>query len=105
MKKQDELVMITKTYDLILWSCNNTGRFPWQHRFVFCFHAANTSRTTSPSHSATEATKSSNRLLNSRLFFQTSLSALDRQPITTFSDCRFCRLPATRTRADFFGPM
>ena len=26
--------MITKTYDLILWSCNHTGRFPRNHRFV-----------------------------------------------------------------------
>ena len=34
MKKQDELVIITKTYDLILWSCNHTGRLPRQHRFV-----------------------------------------------------------------------
>jgi hypothetical protein len=34
MKKQEELVIITKTYDLILWSCNHTGRFPRQHRFV-----------------------------------------------------------------------
>ena len=34
MKKQDELVVITRTYDLILWSCNHTGRFPRQHRFV-----------------------------------------------------------------------
>lgn len=34
MKKQDELVIITKTYDLILWSCNHTGRFSRQHRFV-----------------------------------------------------------------------
>lgn len=33
MKKQEELVIITKTYDLILWSCNDTGRFPRQHRF------------------------------------------------------------------------
>ena len=24
----------TETYDLILWSCNHTGRFPRQHRFV-----------------------------------------------------------------------
>ncbi len=24
----------TKTYDLILWSCNHTSRFPRQHRFV-----------------------------------------------------------------------
>ena len=28
MKKTDELVVITKTYDLILWSCNHTSRFP-----------------------------------------------------------------------------
>ena len=34
MKKHEELVVITKTYDLILWSCNHTGRFPRQHRFV-----------------------------------------------------------------------
>jgi len=34
MKKQEELVIISKTYDLILWSCNHTGRFPRQHRFV-----------------------------------------------------------------------
>ena len=34
MKKTEELVIITKTYDLILWSCNHTGRFPRQHRFV-----------------------------------------------------------------------
>ena len=34
MKKHEELVIITKTYDLILWRCNHTGRFPGQHRFV-----------------------------------------------------------------------
>ncbi len=34
MKKTEELIVITKTYDLILWSCNHTGRFPRQHRFV-----------------------------------------------------------------------
>ena len=34
MKKTDELVVITKTYDLILWSCNHTSRFPRQHRSV-----------------------------------------------------------------------
>jgi hypothetical protein len=34
MKKHEELVIITKTYDLIVWSCNHTGRFPRQHRFV-----------------------------------------------------------------------
>ena len=26
--------MITKTHDLILWSCNHTNRFPRNHRFV-----------------------------------------------------------------------
>ena len=34
MKKTEELVIITKAYDLILWSCNHTSRFPRQHRFV-----------------------------------------------------------------------
>jgi hypothetical protein len=34
MAKTDELVVITKTYDLILWSCQHTSRFPRQHRFV-----------------------------------------------------------------------
>ena len=33
-KDVEELVVITKTYDLILWSCNHTGRFPRNHRFV-----------------------------------------------------------------------
>ena len=33
-KRTEELVVITKTYDLILWSCNHTSRFPRQHRFV-----------------------------------------------------------------------
>jgi hypothetical protein len=35
-RRQDhkELVVITKTYDLILWSCNHTGKFPRNHRFV-----------------------------------------------------------------------
>jgi hypothetical protein len=28
------LVVITKTYDLILWSCRHTGKFPRNHRFV-----------------------------------------------------------------------
>ena len=35
MKKQEELVIITKTYDLILWSCKHTGRFPKQHNVGF----------------------------------------------------------------------
>jgi hypothetical protein len=33
-KKDQELIVITKTYDLILWSCNHTSRFPRNHRFV-----------------------------------------------------------------------
>jgi hypothetical protein len=34
MKKGEELTVITKTYDLILWSCNHTSTFPRNHRFV-----------------------------------------------------------------------
>ena len=34
MRKSEELTVITKTYDLILWSCNHTGKFPRNHRFV-----------------------------------------------------------------------
>ena len=34
MKKSEELIVITETYDLILWSCNHTSRFPRRHRFV-----------------------------------------------------------------------
>src|ERR1700683_3974304 len=34
MKKDQELIVITKAYDLILWSCRHTGRFPRNHRFV-----------------------------------------------------------------------
>ena len=33
-KSAEELVVITKTYDLILWSCNHTVKFPRNHRFV-----------------------------------------------------------------------
>src|SRR5271168_3634823 len=33
-KRHEELTVITKTYDLILWSCNHTGKFPRNHRFV-----------------------------------------------------------------------
>ena len=29
-----EMVVITKSYDLILWSCEHTGRFPRSRRFV-----------------------------------------------------------------------
>ena len=34
MKRNEELTVITMTYDLILWSCNHTSRFPRNHRFV-----------------------------------------------------------------------
>src|SRR6202049_1547638 len=34
MKTADELMVITETYELILWSCHHTGRFPRNHRFV-----------------------------------------------------------------------
>lgn len=34
MAAREELAVITKTYDLILWSCQHTGRFPRNHRFV-----------------------------------------------------------------------
>ena len=34
MKRDQELIVITKTYDLILWSCNHTSKFPRNHRFV-----------------------------------------------------------------------
>jgi hypothetical protein len=34
MKPEQELIVITKTYDLILWSCHHTSRFPRNHRFV-----------------------------------------------------------------------
>src|SRR3954465_2879073 len=34
LRRPAELVVITKTYDLILWSCQHTSRFPRNHRFV-----------------------------------------------------------------------
>ncbi len=33
MKRDEELTVITKTYDLILWTCNHVSRFPRNHRF------------------------------------------------------------------------
>ena len=33
-RDHEELVVIAKTYDLILWSCHHTGKFPRSHRFV-----------------------------------------------------------------------
>src|SRR5215467_7487567 len=34
MVREQELLVITKTYDFILWSCHHTSRFPRSHRFV-----------------------------------------------------------------------
>jgi hypothetical protein len=34
MKSSKELAVILKTYDLIPWCVNHTGRFPRNHRFV-----------------------------------------------------------------------
>src|SRR5262249_39579171 len=34
MDRGGELVVLTKAYDLILWSCNHTSRFPRNYRFV-----------------------------------------------------------------------
>src|SRR5436309_4566656 len=34
MKRNEELVVITKMYEFILWSCHHTSRFPRNHRFV-----------------------------------------------------------------------
>ena len=34
MNKAEEMIVITRTYDLILWSCHHTGKFPRNHRFV-----------------------------------------------------------------------
>src|SRR5262245_44032130 len=33
-RSQEELTVITKTYELILWSCHHTGKFPRNHRFL-----------------------------------------------------------------------
>jgi hypothetical protein len=34
MQHGQELVVVTKAYDLILWSCRHTSKFPRSHRFV-----------------------------------------------------------------------
>jgi hypothetical protein len=34
MERGQELTVITKACDLILWSCHHTSRFPRNHRFV-----------------------------------------------------------------------
>jgi hypothetical protein len=33
-RDHEELIVITKTYDLTLWSHHHTGKFPRNHRFV-----------------------------------------------------------------------
>jgi hypothetical protein len=32
--RDQELPIITRTYDLVLWSCRHTSKFPRNHRFV-----------------------------------------------------------------------
>ena len=34
MSGRPELLVITKAYDLALWSCRHTAKFPRSHRFV-----------------------------------------------------------------------
>jgi hypothetical protein len=34
MQGRPELLVLTKAYDLVLWSCQHTARFPRSHRFV-----------------------------------------------------------------------
>ncbi len=34
LKKNEELTVINKTYDLIVWTVNHTSRFPRNHRHV-----------------------------------------------------------------------
>jgi hypothetical protein len=34
LKKDQELIVITKTYDLIHWSCKHTSKFPRNRCFV-----------------------------------------------------------------------
>ncbi len=33
-RTNSELLVITKMYDFILWSCKHIGKFPRNHRFV-----------------------------------------------------------------------
>ena len=35
VKKTEELVVNTNTYDVILWSFNHTSRFPRQHQLTY----------------------------------------------------------------------
>jgi hypothetical protein len=34
MRDRPELTVITRAYDLVLWACRHTSRFPRSHRFV-----------------------------------------------------------------------
>ena len=34
MQKREELLVIMKTYDLNLWSCYHTDKFPRNHHFM-----------------------------------------------------------------------
>jgi hypothetical protein len=34
MDRTRELTVVTKAYDLVLWSCHHTAKFPRSHRFV-----------------------------------------------------------------------
>jgi hypothetical protein len=45
IQKDQELNVITKTYDLILWSCNHTSKFPRNHRFVLWDRVTSVART------------------------------------------------------------
>ena len=42
----DELDVITKTYDLILWMVGRIAKFPRSHRFVLGERMENTQRST-----------------------------------------------------------
>ena len=33
-KAPPEMLVITKVYDLVLWSCHHTAKFPRSHRFT-----------------------------------------------------------------------
>ena len=63
MKKDQELIVITKTYDLILWSCNHTSRFPRNHRFVLGERIERNPYNLLETLIATKCTKSRQRLL------------------------------------------
>jgi hypothetical protein len=63
MKKAEELMVITKTYDLILWSCNHTSQFPRNHRFVLGERIERNSYTLLETLIRAKSTKNRQRLL------------------------------------------